>query len=120
MANAKWLENYQLSNEGKSFFSGGESTVRVRDWRVKNPGYRRQRKTAPSQKNPRLHAPINLRQTAIFDVQQDSIDTFFTLGSDLLARLQNHVQQDSIAKKLRRAILRVHAILRLIAEKSAR
>ena len=123
MANAKWLEKWKLEHEGKPYFTGSENCTHVRHWRAVTPKYWRRLKRAQRAKRPQFRL-IQYRLSAMRLVAlQDTIDTFFTLGTDLLARLPGGVGvalQDSMARKLRRARLRGHEILRIIAEESTR
>jgi hypothetical protein len=123
MANAKWLEKWKLEHEGKPYFTGSENCTHVRHWRAVTPKYWQRLKRAKRTKRPQFRL-IQYRLSAMrFVALQDTIDTFFTLGTDLLARLPGGVGvalQDTMARKLRRARLRGHEILRIIAEESTR
>ncbi len=123
MANAKWLEKWKLEHEGKPYFTGSENCTHVRHWRAVTPKYWQRLKRAKRAKRPQFRL-IQYRLSAMrFVALQDTFDTFFTLGTDLLARLPGGVGvalQDTMARKLRRARLRGHEILRIIAEESTR
>lgn len=123
MARTKWLEKWKLEHEGKSYFTGKENCTHVRNWRAETPKYWRRLKRAKCAQRPQFRL-IQYRLSAMrFVALQDTIDTFFTLGTDLIAHLPGGVGvalQDTMARKLRRARLRGHEILRIIAEESTR
>jgi hypothetical protein len=112
-AREKWL-----NAGGKNHFTGGESTDRVREWRNKNPSHRQRRKEARRWKRLQFKLTKNRVSVARKVVQQDLIDAFFPLKGRRGSSQPKMVQQDAIAKKLHRAMLRVHDILHTISKQS--
>jgi hypothetical protein len=92
----------------------------VQVWREKHPQYWRRTKRAKGRKRPQFRLTQHWLEKIKFDALRETIDTFFTLGTDLLARLPRVALRETIAKKLRRTMLRGHEILRIIQEESRR
>ncbi len=94
--------------------------ARVQVWRENNPRYWRRTKRAKVRKRPQFRLTEHWLSKIKFDALRDTIDTFFTLGSEMAARLPRVALRDTMAKKLRRTMLRGHEILRIIQEQSRR
>lgn len=107
-ARKRWLRK----NGGRKYFDGKENTERVRTWRHRHPRYwRRKTRVQRSRRNgfvfTRRLASV-LRYVAL----QDTIDTHLALKIGIISHLSGATLQDTIAKELRRLMLRGHAILR--------
>ena len=111
---AAW-EKYRKNNAERE-----GAVARVQVWRENNPRYWRRTKRAKGRKRPQFRLTEHWLAKIKFDALRDTIDTFFTLGSEMAARLPRVALRDTMAKKLQRARLRGHEILRLIQEDSHR
>lgn len=109
---AAW-EKYRKNNAERE-----GAVARVQVWRENNPRYWRRTKRAKGRKRPQFRLTEHWLAKIKFDALRDTIDTFFTLGSEMAVRLTPVALRDTMAKKLQRARLRGHEILRLIQEDS--
>lgn len=107
IAQKKWLQK----NGGKDYFSGATSLSRVRDWRQKHPQYWRKK---TDQENGVSGAIISKKLATVlrYVALQDTIDTNLALKIGIVSHLTGSALQDTIAKEIRRLMLRGHAILR--------
>lgn len=107
-ARRRWLKK----NGGRKYFKGGENTERVRAWRKRNPHYWRRETRVRNLKRNGFRLSKRLAAALRFVALQDSIDANLALKIGIISELSGAALQDSIAKELRRLILRGHAILR--------
>lgn len=107
-ARKRWLRK----NGGRKYFGGKQNIERVRLWRQRNPRYwRRNTRMRRSGLNGFMltkRLASMLRLVAL----QDTIDTNLALKIGIISHLSGATLQDTIAKELRRLMLRGHAILR--------
>jgi hypothetical protein len=103
----RWLKR----NGGRSYYRGQANGDRVRHWRAAHPGYWRRGRHAKAAKFGAV-ASKRLAAAARLVALQNSIDADLALKIGLISELMGTALQDSIAKHLRRLILRGYAILR--------
>lgn len=103
----RWLKR----NGGRSYYRGQENGDRVRHWRAAHPGYWRRGRHPKAVKFGAV-ASKRLAAAAKLVALQNSIDADLALKIGLISELMGTALQDSIAKHLRRLILRGYAILR--------
>ncbi len=103
----RWLKR----NGGRGYYTGPANTERVRRWRDAHPAYWR-RETRLRQ--PKLGAALSKRFAAVLKLValQDSIDSPLALKIGIISEMTGATLQDSIAREMRRLMLRGHAILR--------
>ena len=107
IARRKWLQK----NGGKTYFDKTISQSRVRDWRQNNPQYWRKK---PGRRNtPKSDFIVSKKLAGIlrYVALQDTIDTNLALKIGIISHLTGSALQDTIAKEIRRLMLRGYAIL---------
>lgn len=107
-ARKRWLSK----NGGSTYFAGKENADRVRAWREQNPGYWRR---ATRMQRSKLNSFVLTKRLAAalrYGALQDTIDAHLALKIGMISELTGTALQDTIAKELRRLMLRGHAILR--------
>lgn len=107
-ARKRWLRK----NGGRRYFGGKENTERVRTWRHRNPRYWRRESRVQRSKRNRFVLTKSLSSVLRYVALQDTIDTHLALKIGIISHVSGATLQDTIAKELRRLMLRGHAILR--------
>ncbi|MDP1579572.1 MAG: hypothetical protein Q8M02_04805 [Candidatus Didemnitutus sp.] len=107
-ARKRWLKK----NGGRKYFDRLDNTDRVRTWRKHNPHYWRREVRVQMAKSKQFVLTKRLSAALRFVTLQDSIDTHLALKIGIISDLCGTTLQDTIAKELRRLMLRGHAILR--------
>lgn len=107
-ARKRWLKK----NGGRRYFDGDDNAERVRSWRKRNPGYWRRESRAQAAKPKKFTLTKRLAAALRFVALQDSIDSDLALKIGIISELCGATLQDTIARELRRLMLRGDAILR--------
>jgi len=108
IARKKWLQK----NGGKTYFVKAVSLSRVRDWRQNNPRYWRKKPGRRNAKKSDFIVSKKLSAILRYVALQDTIDTNLALKIGIISHLTGGALQDTIAKEIRRFMLRGYAILR--------
>jgi hypothetical protein len=108
IARSKWLRK----NGGRAYFNKTVSLTRVRAWRQKNPRYWRKRSKGQNASKSKFIVSKKLTAILRYVALQDTIDTNLALKIGIISHLTGSALQDTIAKEIRRLMLRGHAILR--------
>ena len=107
VARKRWLRK-----GGRQYFGGSVDTQRVRTWRQMNPKYWRRRSRIRRRRRSDYVLTKRLAATLRYVALQDLIDTHLALKIGIISELTGAALQDTIAKEIRRLMLRGHAILR--------
>jgi hypothetical protein len=113
-ARKRWLRK----NGGRKYYGGKENTDRVRTWRQQHPRYWRRETRVQRSRRHGFVLTKRLASVLRYVALQDSIDTHLALTIGIISHLSGAALQDTIAKELRRLMLRGHAILRARQPKS--
>jgi hypothetical protein len=108
VARKKWLKK----NGGRRYFAGKENGDRVRNWRRRNPLYWKRARGPQRDRGSKMMLTPALAEVMRYVALQDTIDTRFALEIGLIAEVSGAALQDTIAKEIRRLIMRGYAILR--------
>ena len=108
VAQKKWLRK----NGGKIYFSGQENTDRVRNWRDRHPRYWKRKHRCEDVGKAAFKLTKTLAAILRYVALQDTIDTRLALEIGIISELSGAALQDTIAKEIRRLMLRGYAILR--------
>jgi hypothetical protein len=111
----RWLAH----KKNRDHFRNGESTQRVREWRLRHPGYRKSRAVKPGEVQQDL---LNLQNDAARDeakvaakiseeVQQDLLDDQNPLIVGFISHMANTVQREVIVEMMDRFITKGRAVL---------
>jgi hypothetical protein len=109
-ARRRWLKK----NGGKKYFEGHENTERVRTWRDQHPKYWRRDGRVQRSRRKKFGLSKSLSAALRYVALQDMIDTHLALKIGIISELTGATLQDTIAKEIRRLMLRGYAILRRI------
>jgi len=107
-ARKRWLRK----NGGRKYFDGEENTERVRTWRNRHPRYWRRKSRIQRSRRNGFVLTKRLSSVLRYVALQDTIDTHLALKIGIISHVSGATLQDTIAKELRRLMLRGHAILR--------
>lgn len=107
-ARRRWLRK----NGGRKYFGGKENTERVRTWRHRHPRYWRRESRVRRSRHNKFVLTKQLSSVLRYVALQDTIDTHLALKIGIISHLSGATLQDTIAKELKRLMLRGHAILR--------
>lgn len=108
IARKKWLQK----NGGKDYFNKSVSLSRIRAWRQNNPQYWRKRPGRRNTTKSEFIVSKKLARILRYVALQDTIDTNLALKIGIVSHLTGSALQDTIAKEIRRFMLRGYAILR--------
>ena len=107
-ARKRWLRK----NGGRKYFGGKQNTDRVRTWRDQHPRYWRRKSRIQRSKRNGFVLTKRLSSVLRYVALQDTIDTHLALIIGIISQVSGATLQDTIARELRRLMLRGHAILR--------
>ena len=108
LARKKWLRN----NGGREYYDLSDRIDRVGTWRKKNPKYWRRRTRVRRRQCNDYVLSKRLAAALRYVALQDMIDTHLALKIGMISELSGCALQDTIAKEIRRLMLRGYAILR--------
>ena len=111
----RWVER----TENQNYFRGAQNCERVRQWRLANPGYWRNKRPAPERtlqepSIPQATEKQSLVPSGISLALQDLCISQPALLVGLIAVMTGHALQDDIAESARRFINRGRDILRMV------
>ena len=92
--------------------AGVDNTDRVRTWRDQHPRYWRRKSRIQRSKRNGFVLTKRLSSVLRYVALQDTIDTHLALKIGIISHVSGATLQDTIARELRRLMLRRHAILR--------
>jgi len=107
-ARRKWLRK----NGGKAYYLGTENNDRVRGWRQNHPQYWKKKGGSARSRSSEFTLTKELAAMMRYVALQDTIDTRLALEIGIISELSGAALQDTIAKEIRRLMLRGYAILR--------
>ena len=107
-ARKKWLRK----NGGQRYFAGNQSADRVRSWRMEHPRYWKRGRASTHSRCNGFTLTKELAATLRYVALQDTIDMRLALEIGIISQLSGAALQDTIAKEIRRLMLRGYAILR--------
>jgi hypothetical protein len=107
-ARKRWLRK----NGGRKYFDRLDNTDRVRTWRDQHPRYWRRKSRVQRTKRNGFVLTKRLSAVLRYVALQDTIDTHLALQIGIISHVSGATLQDTIARELRRLMLRGHAILR--------
>lgn len=107
-ARKKWLKK----NGGQRYFDGSQNIERVQGWRREHPRYWKRIRASTRSRCNGFTLTKELAATLRYVALQDTIDTRLALEIGIISQLSGAALQDTIAKEVRRLMLRGYAILR--------
>jgi hypothetical protein len=107
-ARKRWLRK----NGGRKYFGGKQNTDRVRTWRNRHPRYWRRKTRLRRVKLSGFVLTRRLSSMLRYVALQDTIDTHLALKIGIISHLSGATLQDTIAREMKRLMMRGNAILR--------
>ncbi len=108
----KARKNWLRKNGGKAYYLGKNNNDRVRGWRRSHPRYWKRKGASARSRSSGFTLTKQLAAAMRYVALQDTIDTRLALEIGIISQLSGAALQDTIAKEIRRLMLRGYAILR--------
>jgi hypothetical protein len=105
-------KKWQDQGDYKLHYTSEDNVERVRSWRQRHPEYWKRKRRPKRLSNAKFALTEDFSSILRYVALQDSIDTRLALEIGIISRLCGVALQDTIAKEIRRLIIRGHAILR--------